>query len=255
MVSRVERDYHDKYASRFEERKLARYLRDYLSDPLWKEILPLFRGKDVLEIGCGMGFDSVTLASLGYHVRAIDISPTSIDRARRLASLVQVTNHCSFEVVDLNDSTISGSYDMIFGRAVLHHLTVRPLQETLSILRSTLNDDGRMLFVEPLDSNPVVQLNRKVLDVEERTPTEKPLGLWPTIRAFEAASLSVKHREYYLTATLAHFFRNVLKNRPMFWSSQKALQSIDSVLMDSFWPLESFAWISLLVAQKEGWHG
>jgi len=39
----------------------------------------------MLELGCGMGNLALPLASMGFHVMGIDISPTAIDRARQRA--------------------------------------------------------------------------------------------------------------------------------------------------------------------------
>jgi len=43
-------------------------------------------GKRVLEVGCGVGRETVELAMRGAQVVASDLSPTLVDRARRRAS-------------------------------------------------------------------------------------------------------------------------------------------------------------------------
>lgn len=45
--------------------------------------LPTLRGRSVLELGCGMGLDTVEFARHGATVTALDLSPTCIDLARR----------------------------------------------------------------------------------------------------------------------------------------------------------------------------
>jgi len=55
----------------------------------------------VLEIGCGTGGVSVALAEMGAsHVRGIDLSPASVDVARRRAAAAGVERRTSFEVGD-----------------------------------------------------------------------------------------------------------------------------------------------------------
>jgi 2-polyprenyl-3-methyl-5-hydroxy-6-metoxy-1,4-benzoquinol methylase len=41
-----------------------------------------WRGKKVLEIGCGIGTDTVNFACNGALVTAVDLSPQSLDLAR-----------------------------------------------------------------------------------------------------------------------------------------------------------------------------
>ena len=41
------------------------------------------RGKKLLEIGCGMGYDSLEFLKRGVNVTAIDLTPAAIDFARR----------------------------------------------------------------------------------------------------------------------------------------------------------------------------
>lgn len=52
------------------------YLRDVVTSPSW-------RGKKVLEVGCGPGIDLVRLASSGADVTAIDLTPEAVTLARR----------------------------------------------------------------------------------------------------------------------------------------------------------------------------
>jgi SAM-dependent methyltransferase len=250
VISGVERFYHDATAEKFSSRKMMSWLRSYSCDPLWNEIRPLLVGKEILDVGCGLGFCSVILANLGYSVRGVDISPKSIERARILAEMTGVSDRCAFEVVDLNNSPVAGDYDTIFGRAVLHHLTAQPLNETLLMLRAHLRKEGRMIFQEPLALNPIVNLNRNVFDTEDRTPTERPLDLWQTLSSFRLAGLYPTHREYYLTAPLAHFFKKVCEVEPMFWSTRRSLTRLDSFLTSTFWPLRPFSWITLLSAHQ-----
>jgi ubiquinone/menaquinone biosynthesis C-methylase UbiE len=42
-----------------------------------------YKGKSVLEVGCGIGIDALEFAKNGAHVTAIDLSPTNIELARQ----------------------------------------------------------------------------------------------------------------------------------------------------------------------------
>lgn len=57
-------------------------------------------GSRLLDLSCGIGRHSVELARLGYRVTGIDLSPTFIARAKRLAQEKQVTEKVAFHICD-----------------------------------------------------------------------------------------------------------------------------------------------------------
>lgn len=57
-------------------------------------------GSRLLDLSCGIGRHSVELAHLGYRVTGVDLSPTFIERAKRLAQEKQVTEKVEFHVCD-----------------------------------------------------------------------------------------------------------------------------------------------------------
>jgi 2-heptyl-1-hydroxyquinolin-4(1H)-one methyltransferase len=69
---------------------------------------------DVLDVGCGEGAISLTLAELGHTTVGLDLSPTAIDLARREAAKWGLTR-ATFEVADISDFT---GYDGRFGTIV-----------------------------------------------------------------------------------------------------------------------------------------
>src|SRR5512139_28674 len=95
-------------------------------------------GSRVLEAGCGVGAQTVTLArnSPGARFTCIDVSPGSLDAARarvRAASLENVT----FRQADIFDLPYpEASFDHVFVCFVLEHL--RQPREALELLRSRL---------------------------------------------------------------------------------------------------------------------
>ncbi|BAX90951.1 class I SAM-dependent methyltransferase [Mycobacterium shigaense] len=69
---------------------------------------------DVLDVGCGEGAISLTLAELGHTTVGLDLSPTAIELARAEAAKWGLTR-ASFEVADISDFT---GYDGRFGTIV-----------------------------------------------------------------------------------------------------------------------------------------
>jgi SAM-dependent methyltransferase len=139
------RDYVHGYTEREDERLLdqARTLTELLhGDTRYPE------GSSVLEAGCGVGAQTVTLATNSPRARftCIDVSPRSLEAARaraRAASLENVT----FEQADLFDLPYpEASFDHVFVCFVLEHL--RHPGEALAILRSRLRPGGSLTVIE-----------------------------------------------------------------------------------------------------------
>jgi SAM-dependent methyltransferase len=105
-------------------------------------------GSSVLEAGCGVGAQTVTLArnSPGARFTSIDVSPVSLEAARarvRAASLENVR----FEQANLFALPYAaGSFDHVFVCFVLEHLA-RP-REALVALRALLRPGGTLTAIE-----------------------------------------------------------------------------------------------------------
>jgi len=105
-------------------------------------------GSTVLEAGCGVGAQTITLAknSPGALITSIDISAASIDEARRKVEAAGIQN-VHFEQADIfNLSFASQSFDHIFLCFVLEHLP-QPV-EALIILKRYLKKNGTVTVIE-----------------------------------------------------------------------------------------------------------
>jgi 2-polyprenyl-3-methyl-5-hydroxy-6-metoxy-1,4-benzoquinol methylase len=83
-----------------------------------------WRDKKVLEIGCGIGTDTINFARAGAQVTAIDLSPRSIEVARTRAEVFGLTQSIRFHCADAEDlsSTVPlAAYDLIYSFGVIHH--------------------------------------------------------------------------------------------------------------------------------------
>lgn len=83
-----------------------------------------WRGRRVLEIGCGVGTDTINFARAGAQVTAVDLSGKSLEVARQRAEVLGLMDRITFyranaeelgEVVPLN------VYDLVYSFGVLHH--------------------------------------------------------------------------------------------------------------------------------------
>ncbi len=105
-------------------------------------------GSTVLEAGCGVGAQTITLAQRSPQARftSIDVSADSITEAKRRADSAGLTN-VEFLQADIFDLPHDGeSFDHVFVCFVLEHLS-RPV-EALSILTGQLRPGGTMTVIE-----------------------------------------------------------------------------------------------------------
>jgi ubiquinone/menaquinone biosynthesis C-methylase UbiE len=85
---------------------------------------PRWAGKRVLEIGCGLGTDTMNFARAGAKITAVDLSSRSLDLARLRADVFGVTHRVEFIEADaerLSEVLHPASYDLVYAFGVLHH--------------------------------------------------------------------------------------------------------------------------------------
>ncbi len=136
----------------------------HLFDDLLRHEVP---GKRVLEIGCGAGAFAERLSFLGAsYVFATDISEKHISQAKQ-RELVGIREYALADV----SVPIDGVFDVIVGKAVLHHVDYQEVLQRLS--RDNLSAHGLMLFYEPLGVNWVIRIFH-LLTKHAHTPDERP---------------------------------------------------------------------------------
>lgn len=98
-----------------------------------------WRGKHVLEVGCGIGTDTVNFARAGALVTAVDLSERSLEIARQRAEVYGLTNvrfvHANAE--QLRDQLGQETFDLVYSFGVIHH-TPHPelaLRELVALTR------------------------------------------------------------------------------------------------------------------------
>ena len=105
-------------------------------------------GSRVLEVGCGVGAQTVTLGQRSPEARftSVDVSADSIAEARRRADRAGLTN-VEFRQADIFALPFDGeSFDHVFVCFVLEHLA-RPV-EALAILERLLGPGGTITVIE-----------------------------------------------------------------------------------------------------------
>ena len=107
-------------------------------DAPFGRIIPFERlaGKEVLEIGCGMGFHTELMTRAGARVTAVDLSPTSVEATRRRLELKGL----SARIIEGDAEKLpfeNGSFDFVWSWGVIHHSsrTGRVVRQIARVLR------------------------------------------------------------------------------------------------------------------------
>jgi SAM-dependent methyltransferase len=97
-----------------------------------------------LDLGCGPGRNAILLASRGFQVDAIDLSPTAIawagERAR--AAEVDVRFVCADAFSADGTAGLDGPYDLVFDSGCFHHLPPHRRISYLALLSRVLAPGG-----------------------------------------------------------------------------------------------------------------
>ena len=83
-----------------------------------------WRGKRVLEIGCGIGTDTVNFARHGARVTSVELSDKSLELARQRANLYGFQHQIQFyrgDAEQLSNFVPVEPYDLIYSFGVIHH--------------------------------------------------------------------------------------------------------------------------------------
>ncbi len=84
----------------------------------------LWKGKKVLEIGCGIGTDTISFARQGARVTAVDLTEKSLELARQRAQVFGLEDRVTFlqaNAEKLSDYVPVEPYDLIYSFGVIHH--------------------------------------------------------------------------------------------------------------------------------------
>ncbi|MGB9625574.1 MAG: class I SAM-dependent methyltransferase [Phycisphaerae bacterium] len=213
-------------------------------DDIFRTAWPL-TGKTVAFIGCGTACGPVaTMRRRGARVIAMDISPEAVRQVRDYprydgrGSMVPLVGDAE-RLPLANDSV-----DVVLGKAIVHHLDVRRFaREAARILRP----GGRLIFWEPLGTNPIINLVRD-LTPGLRVPTEHPLV--PAHLKQLSDCFDDFRCEYHLCTSLIAL--------PLFWLGLRrvpvrVLRRLDRI--DQRWcrlsePLRNLAWVVAISGRK-----
>lgn len=222
-----EREFFDAYWSRCEEFPGVNF--DLISgkerrpwNPYWHVVESVKKhyesgARTLLDFGCGGGIYAAIFASLGFRVSAFDISPRSIETARKVAAGHGLSQDIEFSVQRAEDLHYAdNTFDVVVGIDVLHHVEIAPsVAESIRVLkpggiaffREWIEVPGldylrnsapiRFFFSNEKNLNPCAYITQ-----DERKLTKRDLAV---IRGLCSA---MTERRFYIFARLDRLLRN-----------------------------------------------
>mgnify|MGYP001211355560 FL=1 len=195
---------------------------------------------EILDYGCGIGPSIKKVIDFNpKKITGIDISEVSIQKAKEEtknfgSKVTLIVDNC--EKTKFEDN----QFDIVYGLGILHHLNFsRCLNEIYRILKP----NGALLFIEPLGTNPIINLYRKFTP-NARSKDEHPL-INKDFLLIQKKYKDVNIKYYgFLTLFFFPFYSNPQKS--YFF---KILKDIDQFLF-RFKLFRFMAWSVLISAKK-----
>ena len=100
-----------------------------------------WKGKKVLEIGCGIGTDTMNFARAGAKVTAVDLSEESLSVARKRAEVLGLDiKFYQADAEQLSNVVPVEEYDLVYSFGVIHH-TPHP-ENVIRQIKKYLSENG-----------------------------------------------------------------------------------------------------------------
>ena len=243
-INKREKDFHNKLHLS-EELKREKQVKFYKAlYGLYSDFLNILKdetkAKYVLDFGCGTGnFTEKVINFNPKKIVAVDISEEAIKKAKNNSNLN--SKNIEYRVENCEDLSLnSDSFDIAYGSGILHHLN---LNKSLSELKRILNKDGKIIFIEPMATNPIINLYRKFTP-NARTSDEHPFKL-SDIEFIKSLFANVEVKYYgFLTLVCFLFYKEPEKSNLF-----QILKKMDEKILNLRY-FKFLAWSVLIKAKK-----
>lgn len=164
------------------------------------------RDKKLLEIGCGMGYDSLEFIKRGVNVTAVDLTPTAVDFARRHFETVGVSAD-EVKVDNALDLTFpDNTFDAVWSNGVLH--TTGDTARAIAEARRVLKPGGRAIishfYRKPSWMYVMHHLGGENIEYKEEDPPVNEFYFEHEIESmFEGFEIVATYRDHYRALPVA----------------------------------------------------
>jgi SAM-dependent methyltransferase len=153
------------------------------------------KGRDVLELACGDGFNARNFYSLrSRSVLACDFDPVAIATARRKNAAPNVI----YELADIRTAMPEGTFDNIVWDAAIEHFTPEEIQHIMLDIKKRLTGDGVLsgytVVERPDGKKHIHQHEYEFRDVDDLRSFLTPH--FANVRVFETI-YQVRHNLYF----------------------------------------------------------
>ena len=219
------------------------------------------KGKKILNLGSGIGEETVYLAKQKAQVTAIDISKQMLEVTKRLAKQNRIRQkitykHANAEKLPFKDNT----FDAVLGCNLLHHVN---LKKCIKESKRVLKPGGIAVYSEPLIYNPIINVYRKMAH-KVRTDGEHPLDM-KDLEIIRKEFPAMIHKEFHLTTLLifvwfylaerkhpnqVRYWKKIITEADTYRMPFKILQGVDTVLLTLLPFIKRYCWVTVIKVQK-----
>jgi len=187
-------------------RKGKDYHRDELNNPAIFELIGDVKGKQVLDLACGEGYNTRILAAKGAKVTGVDFSEKMIDLAKHEEA--RMNQGINYYVMDASNlEKFSGNcFDLVTCFMSLQDM--KNYRKAISEVSRVLRNQGRFVFSIPHPCFETITVNGKKISAREKycNTVKYPIE-WNMERLERHFKTSSFHR------TLTDYFEALFKNK------------------------------------------
>ena len=164
------------------------------------------QGATVLELGAGDGLNALIMAKLGARVIAVDLSSVTPRLISEAAEQLGLTGRVEayagyFEEMHF---LLPGTFDLVIGKAFLHHLTHEVEEQYLRKVAVLLRPAGQARFFEPAVNSGALDFIRWLVPVPGR-PSRLSRQAFAEWKASDTHPPRDNSSEHYRRAGLRYF--------------------------------------------------
>ena len=122
-----------------------------------------FRGKKVIEMGCGTGINTILMAKRGAKVTFLDFSKDALDLVRR--NMEEAGTDGEFILGDIFDYDFDGEFDIAHSEGVIEHFRGPQRQGVVDRHTQAVKKGGRAVIIVPQAGSLMYRTGKRLSEV------------------------------------------------------------------------------------------